>query len=311
MGVRRLVIAPSLAFPFLSFFSSCVGAFTMTGGSLYDARFGGIAQLHGVEAQAKLRDAHVCVIGLGGVGSWACEALARSGVGALTLIDLDDICVSNVNRQLHATDSTIGKLKVHEMQRRVMDINPECSVTAVADFVTGDNVKDVLTGKGFDAVLDAVDSVDDKCEIINLARAINLPVVTVGAAGGMSDAGLIRTSDITRSEFDRLLHHVKKRLRQRYGFPTGSKRNLKGRKWGVASVWSAEKPPTLTPSTANEGSSSFRKCDSLYGTACFVTGMFGFLAASLVVQVLTGAEPGWSSSALRYRREVLAEAAAE
>ncbi|HWY78608.1 MAG TPA: tRNA threonylcarbamoyladenosine dehydratase, partial [Verrucomicrobiae bacterium] len=159
-----------------------------------DERFGGIARLYGPEGLARLRRAHVCVVGIGGVGSWAVEALARSGVGELTLIDLDDVCVSNVNRQLHALDGQIGRPKVEVMAARACAINPECIVHPIAAFFTQANAKELLTPR-FDYVLDAIDSSSKKCLLIASCREMGIPVLTAGAAGGRRNPALVRVAD--------------------------------------------------------------------------------------------------------------------
>jgi tRNA A37 threonylcarbamoyladenosine dehydratase len=146
----------------------------------YNLRFGGIERLHGKAAAARLRAARVCVVGLGGVGSWTAEALARTGVGALTLVDLDEVCVSNVNRQLPALTSTIGRSKVSVMKERVLGINPDCVVEAREEFFTR-STADPLFSRSFDCVVDAIDSVSSKCLLIARCRQAYIPIVTAVA----------------------------------------------------------------------------------------------------------------------------------
>src|SRR5690242_5261473 len=170
----------------------------------YRKRFSGVARLFGAEAMERLRRAHVCVIGLGGVGSWAVEALARSGIGELTLIDLDDVCISNVNRQLHALEGELGKPKVDVMGRRAKAINPEATVHAVHAFFLKSNAEEILKA-GFDAVVDAIDSPSLKCLLIASCRDRGIPLVVVGGAGGRQDPTCVEVTDLAFSSGDRLL----------------------------------------------------------------------------------------------------------
>lgn len=247
-------------------------------------RFGGIARLVGAHGLQRLRAAHVCVVGIGGVGSWTVEALARSGVGALTLIDLDEVCVTNINRQLHALDGTVGRAKVDVMAERVRLINPECRVTPVAEFFTEANAARLLA-PDFSFVVDAIDSVSNKCRLLALCRERKLPVVSCGAAGGRLDATGVRVADLADVTHDRLLSEVRKRLRKEHGFPP------LGKKLGVPCVFSPETPvEPEPPACAAEGHGSEApprlNCEWGYGSATFVTGTFGFAAAGWVVRRL-------------------------
>jgi tRNA threonylcarbamoyladenosine dehydratase len=248
----------------------------------YRARFGGIGRLFGSEGQERLRRAHVCVIGLGGVGSWAVEALARSGLGELTLVDLDDVCVSNVNRQLHAVDGELGKPKVDVLARRVHSINPDCRVHPVQAFFLKSNAEDLLKAP-YDYVLDAIDSPARKCLLIALCREKAMPIITTGASAGRGDPTAVEVIDLAFSSHDRLLQEVRKKLRTRHGFPRGD------RPFGVECVVSRE--PVVYPArdgsvcTAPEAEPDLRlDCDSGFGTASFVTGTFGLVAASRVAR---------------------------
>jgi tRNA A37 threonylcarbamoyladenosine dehydratase len=246
-----------------------------------DDRFGGIARLVGAEGLQQLRAAHVCVVGIGGVGSWTVEALTRSGVGALTLIDLDEVCVTNINRQLHALDGTVGRAKVDVMAERVRLINPECRVTAAAEFFTEANAARLLAPE-FSYVVDAIDSVSNKCRLLALCRERKLPVISCGAAGGRLDATAVRVSDLADVTHDRLLAEVRKRLRQEHGFPPP------GEKLGVTAVFSPETPIAPAPAdcadVVGEPDSPRLNCEWGYGSATFVTGTFGFVAAGWVVR---------------------------
>jgi tRNA A37 threonylcarbamoyladenosine dehydratase len=257
----------------------------------FDSRFGGIGRLFGVEILTALRAAHVCVVGIGGVGSWAVEALARSGVGKLTLIDLDEVCVSNVNRQLHALNADVGRAKVEVMAERVRGINPECDVRAVMEFFTESNAKSLLSVH-YDYVVDAIDSLTNKCRLIALCRKKEIPIVTCGGAGGRRDATQVRILDLALTSHDRLLQKVRETLRKEHGFPRGEK------KFGVDAVFSPEPPMfpardgtvcAQRESTGN-GESLKLNCDSGFGTATFVTGTFGFVAAGHVVQQIAATQ---------------------
>ena len=259
--------------------------------SPYQKRFGGIGRLFGTDGLKRLQRAHVAVIGLGGVGSWAVEAMARSGIGEITLVDLDDVCVSNVNRQLHALDGELGKPKVDVMTRRALTINPDCKIHALHCFFLKSNAEDILQTQ-FDAVLDAIDSPSLKCVLIASCREKNIPVITVGGAAGRRDPTAISVTDLAFSSSDRLLHEVRRKLRRDYGFPRGEK------PFGVECVLSREQ--MLYPK--EDGSVCARRpdapdlrldCNSGLGTASFVTGTFGLVAASRIVQrIANGGEGG-------------------
>jgi tRNA A37 threonylcarbamoyladenosine dehydratase len=258
----------------------------------YQQRFGGIGRLYSAPAQERIRHARVCVIGIGGVGSWAAEALARSGVGALTLVDLDDVCVSNVNRQLHALDGQIGHPKAAVMAKRVAAIHPECRVEVEATFYSDATSDRILGDLGhapkFDCVLDAIDNGKIKCHLINACRDRGLPVVLVGGAGGRKDPSAVTYSDLSRTYNDPLLHQVRRQLRRIYHFPSGK------RKLGIDCVFSTE-PPVFPWSDgsvcghrekAGDEADLRLNCESGFGTASFVTGTFGFLAAARVIEHL-------------------------
>ncbi len=252
----------------------------------FEFRFGGIVRLFGADALARLRAAHVCVVGLGGIGSWTVEALARSGLGRLTLVDLDEVCVSNVNRQLHALDAEVGRAKGEVMADRVRGINPECAVRAVLEFFTESNAASLLETR-YDYVVDAIDSLANKCRLIALCRDRQIPIVTCGGAGGRRDPTQIRVADLGLVTHDRLLQKTRDVLRKDFDFPRGEK------KFGVEAVYSPEPPvyPARNGGVGAQrgpgaGASLKLNCDSGFGTATFVTGTFGFAAAAHVVQRL-------------------------
>jgi tRNA threonylcarbamoyladenosine dehydratase len=253
----------------------------------YDQRFGGVARLVGRAGLDRLRAAHVAVVGVGGVGSWVVEGLARSGVGALTLVDLDDVCLTNVNRQLPALDGAIGRPKVEALAERVRLINPACCVTAVAEFFTEASATRLLA-PAFDAVVDAVDRMSIKALLIAESLERGRPVWTMGAAGGRRDPMRIRTGDIGEAG-DELLRQVRKKLRRDHGFSVGAHRGVT--RMGVRAVWSEERPvfpwaDGTCAAQAEPGSNLKLDCESGFGTAVFVTGAFGFAAAADVVRQL-------------------------
>jgi len=251
--------------------------------SEFETRFGGLARLYGKGGLEKLRAAHVCVVGIGGVGAWAAEALARSGVGALTLVDLDEVCASNINRQLHALTETIGCAKVEVMAERIRAINPDCRATNEQKFFNAQTAAELLAPR-FDFVLEAIDSMANKVLLLAGCRERKLPVVSCGGAGGRRDGTQIRTADLARVTHDRLLAEVRKKLRKDFHFPAD------GSAMGVACVFSAEPPVFAQPDgsvcenrvTREEGTRL--NCNGGLGSATFVTGAFGFAAAGLVVR---------------------------
>jgi tRNA A37 threonylcarbamoyladenosine dehydratase len=253
-----------------------------------DPRFAGIDRLYGAGTVARLAGKHMAVVGLGGVGSWAAEALVRSGVGRLTLIDADDLCVSNTNRQLHALEGEYGRSKVEVLAERFRRINPALDVRAVADFVTPANLAEQLDG-GFDLVLDAFDSFRAKVETIAFCRRRKQPIVVVGSAGGRIDPTLVRVRDLSRTEHDALLALVRKKLRGEFNFPKN-----KDRYFGVPAVYSLENVrypqadgsvcglrPSLDPDAALK-----LDCGMGLGAATHLTGTFAFVAAGKAIEML-------------------------
>jgi len=205
-----------------------------------DRRFGALSRLYGPDAPSRIRNAHVAVAGLGGVGSWTVEALARCGVGALTLIDLDHIAESNVNRQIHALSSTLGQSKVDAMAERVLAINPECRITRVDDFVSPENVGEVLAGP-YTVIIDCTDQAAAKIAMILHARALGVPMLLCGGAGGKTDPLALRAGDLSGAVNDALLSKLRNKLRREHGFPRASDKNGKALKrvpkMGVHALW--------------------------------------------------------------------------
>jgi tRNA A37 threonylcarbamoyladenosine dehydratase len=214
-----------------------------------ERRFGGIGRLYGMAGLARFRRAHVCVVGVGGVGSWIVEALARSAIGELTLIDLDNVSESNTNRQIQAMTGTLGMAKIDVLAARIALINPACKVHLVEDFVTPENMDTLIGGHGFTAVIDAIDSVSAKAALLAFCRDHALPVITIGSAGGQVDPTKIAVRDLTKTEQEPLLKLVRKRMRNSHGFPRST-----NTKFGVTAVFSMEPltPPEPAPADAGD-----------------------------------------------------------
>lgn len=256
-----------------------------------DPRFAGIERLYGAGSVTRLAHAHVGVVGIGGVGSWAAEALARSGVGQLTLIDADDVCVSNVNRQSHALEGEFGRPKVDVVAARLHAINPQIQVHALAQFVTVDNLAELLD-RGYDAVIDACDALRVKVAMIAFCKRRKIPVVVSGSAGGRIDATLITARDLSKTEHDVLLGLVRKKLRDDYGWTRNPKRYF-----GVQAVFSRENvnypqadgSVCKTRPANSEGGSLKLDCGGGLGAAMHVTTTFGMVAAARVIERLLSA----------------------
>lgn len=249
-------------------------------------RFGGIERLYGRVGARAIQQSHVCVVGIGGVGSWVAEALARSGIGALTLIDLDDICVTNTNRQVHTLDTTVGAFKADAMAERVRAINPECQATSVIDFVTRDNLSNHIHNE-LDFVVDCIDSVASKAALIHYCNRQKIKIITVGAAGGQLDPTQITVGDLNKTYNDPLARKVRAMLRRHYGFSRNPKRN-----YSIPCVYSTEqlrypKPDGSVCQQKSALSGSTRlDCASGFGAATMVTATFGFTAAAKVIEKL-------------------------
>eukprot|EP01038_Epipyxis_sp_PR26KG_P009120 gene9120-12301_t len=304
----------------------------------YFMRFNNVAKLYDgnpTDIVKRLATSHICVIGLGGVGSWVVEGLARSGIGRFTLIDMDDICISNINRQIMATTSTVGQFKAETLKKRILDINPDGNVTIIIDFIRPNNAIEYLTiqledsnqslQRRFDYIIDAADGVSDKCAIIDACVRTGTPIVTSGGVGGLTDPSLITISDMVEVVGDNLLMRVRKKLRQKYGYPLNpdvkKKKSKKIKKWGVSAVHtlptgkqrgikvkscdSFQNINSVIDSDdlkednsenvlmvngnvdiSNEDESSLRKCDVSFGNACFSTGTVGLLISGIVVNAI-------------------------
>ena len=255
-----------------------------------DPRFGGIARLYGTDALARLQASHMLVVGIGGVGSWVVEALARTGVGKITLIDMDDICVTNTNRQLPAMTGTVGRLKVEVMAERVRAINPDCEVNPVMDFVTEATLPTYLTGE-IDCVVDCIDSVAAKVALIAWCKRRKIPLVTTGGAGGQIDPTQVVVADLSKTVNDPLAAKVRSQLRRAHNFPRADSK----RSFGVPCVYSSEQLRYPMPDGSVCQQKSFvgegvkLDCAGGFGAVTMVTATFGMVAAAEAVKrVLRG-----------------------
>ena len=254
-----------------------------------EERFGSLARLYGEPQLEKIQQAHICVLGIGGVGSWVVEALARSGVQQLTLIDGDDISRSNMNRQCHTLESTIGQMKAQVMKQRVLDINPDCKVQIIEQYLDDENIFDLLlpdAKKPYDCVIDAIDRIKYKALMIYFCKRNKLPVVTTGGAGGLLDPTQIEVKDLSRTWNDPLAASVRLALRQVHNFARNPKRSF-----GVPCVYSTEQQRYPD----KDGKVGYQKpgvaglsldCSFGYGSSVMVTSTFGFVAAATAIEIV-------------------------
>ena len=254
----------------------------------WNERFSGIDRLYGSGALARFRDSRIAVVGLGGVGSWAVEAFARTGIGHLTLIDADDLCLSNTNRQLPAIAGQYGRNKAAAMAERCLAINPGIDVEPVAAFLTPSNL-DALLDREFALVLDACDSFRTKLEAIAWCRRRKQPIITVGSAGGRSDPTQVRVRDLSRTEHDAMLSLVRKKLRADFNFPRNADRYF-----GVPAIYSLENvryPQAdgsvcgLRPKLSADAALKL-DCGAGLGAATHITGAFAFAAVGKALDML-------------------------
>ena len=243
-----------------------------------ERRFGGMARLYGPQALAKLQAAHACVIGVGGVGSWAVEALARSGIGHLTLIDLDHVAESNMNRQLHAVEDNLGKAKVQAMAERIASINPGCVVTLVDDFITPENLAELVPD--CDGIIDAIDQVRAKVALAAHCQHRKQWLITTGGAGGRVDPTRVKVEDLSRTTQDALASKVRASLRKDFGFSRDPKR-----KFGLPCVYSDEQiiRPQAGVACETDGAAPQGLNCAGYGSSVAVTATFGFVAAARLI----------------------------
>jgi tRNA A37 threonylcarbamoyladenosine dehydratase len=243
-------------------------------------RFGGLERLYGVTGAKKIREAHIAVVGIGGVGSWAVEALARSGVGKLTLIDFDHIAESNINRQIHALDNTLGMSKVLAMQQRIAHINTQCLVECVDEFVTPENWPSILNSQ-VDAVIDACDQIKAKTAMAAWAMHTKTIFITVGAAGGKRAAHKVDIDDLSLTTHDPLLAQLRYRLRREHQAPRDKK------KIGISCVFSKESVAPVDASCEIEGGTDGSLNCSGYGSVVSVTATFGQCASGWVIDKIS------------------------
>lgn len=257
----------------------------------FERRFGGVSRLYGKQALAQFSNTHIIVIGIGGVGSWVVEALARNGVGSLTLIDMDVVAESNINRQLPASSSTIGRNKIDVMADRIHDINPACNVQLVDDFITQDNISELISSNT-NYVIDCIDSSRVKAAMIAWCKRQKIKIITLGGAGGQIDPSLIKITDLSRTEYDPLLSKTRKLLRQNYNFSRTPKR-----RFSVPCVFSSEHLRYTTlkgnisqdkPKSGKGQASNDLSCSGGLGSSVMVTASFGFIAVAYVLKKIAG-----------------------
>ena len=247
-----------------------------------EKRFDGVIRLYGKESFERFCQAHICVIGMGGVGSWAVEAFARHGIGYLTLIDPDKVVESNMNRQIQAIQSNLGIPKIMALANRIREINPECKVKTIQKFILPtDDLKELLFQNRFDYVVDAIDTVGTKAGIIAYCRGKKIPLVTIGGAGGQIDPTKIEIADLSKTEQEPLLAKVRKKLRAQHGFLRGTRN-----KFGIDAIYSKE-PLRYAKSLSKDDSAHEEDDLSMgFGTSVTVTASFGMVAAALVLRRL-------------------------
>jgi tRNA A37 threonylcarbamoyladenosine dehydratase len=256
----------------------------------FERRFGGIARLYGAHALERFRNAHVCVVGVGGVGSWIVEARARRAHGPRTRIDHANVAASTKNPPIQALSSTVGMAKISALAQRIAEINPFCKVHQIEDFVEPDNLPQMIGSGKYDYLIDATDSVQAKAAMLAWARQHDLPVITIGSAGGKTDAAQISVRDLARTEQEPLLKKVRKIMRSQYGFPRGEKT-----KFHIDAVFSME--PLTFPDTGEvcavdgderSGGVTGLNCAG-FGSAMVVTATFGMVAAGHALRKLADA----------------------
>lgn len=259
--------------------------------SSFDAerRFGGLARLYGADASIRLGQSSVAIVGVGGVGSWAAEALARSGVGALTLVDLDHVAESNINRQVHALSATLGQSKIEAMAERILGINPQCVIRLVDDFLTPVNVDTVLPA-ALDVVIDCTDQVAAKIAMVLQSRLRRQSLIVCGGAGGKTDALALRAGDLSEATHDALLARMRNMLRRDHGFARagepGGKTKKRIPKMAVRVLWVDQ--PTILPAAWAEAPGQPRAGLSCagYGSSVTVTAAMGLAAAAQAINQL-------------------------
>ena len=251
-------------------------------------RFGGVERLYGRAGLSRFKQSHIIVIGIGGVGSWAVEALARNAIGKITLIDMDVVAESNINRQLPAMTSTLGRNKIDVMADRIYEINPDCEISLIDDFITQDNLAELI-GDETDYVIDCIDSSIVKAALIAWCKRRKIKIITLGGAGGQTNPSLIKVSDLNKTEHDPLLSKTRKLLRQDYDFTNNVKR-----RFAIPCVFSSEhlKYADLNGEMTNQKPDSSTQTNDLscaggIGSSVMVTASFAFIAVSYVLDKLS------------------------
>ena len=253
-------------------------------------RFGGVGRLYGEEALDRFTNAHVAVIGIGGVGSWAVESLARSGIGHITKIDLDDVCVTNTNRQIHALNGNFGKQKTQAMAERVAAINPNCKVTKIDTFYRERNADELLS-PGFDFVIDSIDQVFEKAHLIASCKKLGIPVISCGGTGGKTDPTQIKIADFIDVTNDPMINKVRTALRSKHGFPNGTDNRKNMEPFGVEVIYSTQNAvypqcdgsvsPTIDTTGSEQPKGNMRlNCASGFGSITHMTATVGLFAAA-------------------------------
>jgi len=243
-------------------------------------RFGGIERLYGLEVFRAFKSTHACIIGIGGVGSWVAEGLARSGIGEITLIDMDDICVTNINRQIQALTSNVGELKTEVMAARLKDINPDIIVHIEDCFLTRENTRELIAEK-YDTIFDAIDSVKPKAQLIWHCKRNKIPLLCAGGAGGLTDPSQIEITDLARTFNDALSSKTRSWLRREYNYSTNPKRKL-----DVDFVYSKEQTHypkadgSVCKSKSEMDGSVKLDCSSGFGSSTAVTASFAMFAVA-------------------------------
>lgn len=248
---------------------------------------GGIERLYGSDAFQKIRKAHVLIVGIGGVGSWAAESLVRSGIGELTLVDLDEVCQTNTNRQIHTTKTSIGRLKTEAMKERLESISEFTQVHTIEDFLGLDNLEEIITQK-YDVIIDAIDSLKNKCQMAIRARELNIPLIVCGGAGGKQDPSRVKINDLSVTGQDQLLKQMRRSLRRKYNFERKGLLN-------ISAVYSDERAlyPNLNGGVCyktelqEKSESTKLDCYSGLGAASFLTGAFGMAASYQALKLIT------------------------
>lgn len=254
-------------------------------------RFSGIARLYGEQGLIKIKNANILVIGIGGVGSWVAEALARTGLSTIALMDMDEVCLSNVNRQIHALTDNVGQSKIAVMGERLKQINPDINIDLIEDFLDKENIQQYLHQQ-YDFVVDAIDSVISKAALIAHCKRHKIPILTIGGAGGQRDPGKIKIRDLAKTTGDPLLAKVRNELRRHYRFS----RNVK-RPFDIKAIYSDEQlyypqgDGSVLKSRPEQMDSSKMDCQNGFGAASFVTASFANMAVSFILEKITAKNP--------------------